>query len=168
MLPNERKTLEATRALIAAHKERFDQRRIRLPGPAGEPPAGCVASFVVAASDRGVKLFDGALHPALVIPTHRQHGDGPKECAGSVVLAASYALGHQIRPRLLYTEWPEYWFKTAGIRGAEAAAHRERIASADEAIAVLDAVLDGKLDEALEGHWRHDPRQDPARNARCP
>ena len=168
MRPKERETLRAARDLIAAHRERFDQGRIRLPPKEGDAPAGCVSSFVLAASKRGRMLLDGSMHPHLAVPRHRQYDGGPKECAGSVVLSASCALGRQARPRLLYAEWPEYWFKAVGSPGAEATADRERAPSADEAIAVLDRVLAGKLDEALEPPGRHDPRQSPNRNARCP
>ena len=63
--------------------------------------------------------------------------------------AATEALGLNETPRLFEPQWPREWLERAGST-PEHAMFREIEPSADEAIVVLQTIMDGELDEALE------------------
>ncbi len=56
-------------------------------------------------------------------------------------MAASVGLGLGTLPPLLEGVWPAAWFRTAGID----LGHDDHAATSDQAVAVLDAILDGRL-----------------------
>ena len=144
MLNEERDRLRQTREAIRENPGGFNQARIELP-PEGGPPCGCTASYLVAVDDQARKLFDDRFKTPKAIPTH-QGDKNLRDPQGNVLLAASYAIGRTGVPRLFNADWPADWYSTAGRDRPTGSSQQP---TADDAVAVLDAVTNDKLPEAL-------------------
>ena len=146
MLSEARDRLRQTRDAIRKHPGGFNQAQIDRPRE-DCPPGGCTASYLVAVSDRARKLFEGRFRTPLVMPADQRRDNELRDPEGNVLLSASYAIGHRKVPRLFKADWPAGWYSTAG-RDEPATSSQQP--TAEDAVAVLDAVANDKLPEALE------------------
>lgn len=153
MLKNETTSsaLEAVCDHLQANPDTYDQAAWGNGIPSCNTP-GCIAGHVVAATKKG--------HEAYRRLTSRP-GITEDERRDAVRAAATEGLGLEKTPRLFEPEWPRNWFTTADIRLAEN--HMKQVEPSPEiALAVLYAIRDGDLDEALEPSTMWDEEDDTA------
>ena len=93
-------------------------------------------------------LWDGLIAPEELTPRPAVDVRPLRPAAGSVLHAAAYALGLRRIPIRFASRWPAYWFARAG---RPASAGRSGAPDAADAAAVIGAVVDGRIDEALLG-----------------
>ena len=134
----QRRKLGSARASISADPATYRQREWGNGQPACGSP-GCIAGHIVAQDPDAIKRVQAA-----------SHGNR------SYVLAdeATAALELEDLPKLFAGAWPGEWFEAA-----EANRHGDNpvVPTARHAVAVLDAILDGRITAALDP----DPPDDP-------
>ena len=135
MTEQQRKALSDVRARIAAAPHTYSQRDWGTLDTECRTPA-CIGGHMVAA--------DAERH-ARVLAQPREHREG------AVIDEAKHALGLERLPELFYASWPREWFAASGQLPRRA---KRAVPSAGEAVAVLDAILDGRITDALA------PRED--------
>ena len=134
--------LDAVCCQLRADPESYEQSQW---GAGGKPNCDtpvCVAGHIVAtikSADAGYKRRLGELDSTA---TRTQQKNAIRD-------AATEALGLKETPRLFEPQWPREWLERAGSR-PEHAMFREIEPAAAEAIMVLETIMDGELDEALE------------------
>ena len=125
----QRRLLQATREHIEKHPETY----LQTCWGDGRPNCrtlGCVAGHMVAAN-----------------PELRAEVDSCRAAGSSAVLVvATEALGLPGTPPLFGITWPEAWFASAN---APDAAKGDASPTAEQATAVLNAVIDGRITDAL-------------------
>ena len=114
-------------------------------GTGGRPDCntpGCVAGQIVATMKSANAGYKRRIKELGRTATRTEHEDAIRD-------AATDALGLDRTPRLFEPEWPREWIERAGGQ-AEHATLRDIEPCADKAIMVLQTIMDGELDEALE------------------
>ena len=142
MLKNE-KALSALNAVcchIRADPESYDQGEWGNGAPDCETP-GCIAGYLVAVTRAGREAYERRTKALGADISDSQRGDAVRE-------AATEALGLEQTPRLFQPDWPREWLEAADLE-PEADFGRRIEPGPDTALAVLSAIMDGDLDEAL-------------------
>ena len=103
---------------------------------------GCVAGHIVATIKSANARYKRRIAELKGTATKTDHENAIQD-------AATEALGLKETPRLFEPEWPCQWIEKAGGT-TEHWILPDIEPSADDAIMVLQTVMDGKLDEALE------------------
>ena len=131
---NQFELLQAARDAIADAPETYDERQWGNERPSAQTP-GPLAAHIVAQRDGELRELADSVRPAL------DHD--------AIGMAASVGLGLKALPPLLDAPWPWRWFAEAGV----ASGHQDyshAMPTATQTVAVLDAVLDGRLTGSLE------------------
>ena len=102
---------------------------------------GCIAGHLVAATKIGREGYERRTRSRGADASDTQRGDAIRK-------AATEALGLEETPRLFEPEWPREWLNAADLIPEDPEWSRVE-PSADTALAVLGAIMDGDLDEAL-------------------
>ena len=127
----QQRILAGVRESICRAPESYDQGDWRVGEPTDDDP-GCIATHIIAQD------------PALLSEARGREPDDGRYSAEEV---ATKALGLEQPPRLFNGLWPPSWFRAAGLaRESDSYAKPD----ADDAVAVLDAVLSGRLAGVLK------------------
>ena len=136
-----RKALEIVRARIEREPESYGQCEWGNTRPDCDTPA-CIAGHIIAGVETARKGYERRLAAADDPNDTEQRDDAIRD-------AATEALGLERAPRLFNPDWPPEWIEKAGSKVHPVALDITGPLP-EEAVLVLDAVLTGELDEALE------------------
>ena len=109
--------------------------------PSCETP-GCIAGHIVATVKDAQKGYRRRIQGLKDGGTTSEHEDAIRD-------AATEALGLDKTPRLFEPTWPIKWFEKAGYSTKDVLLPRIE-PRPEDAIAILSAILEGDLEEALE------------------
>lgn len=113
--------------------------------PSCNSPA-CVAGHIVAGSQSGPALYRAARYEM----SRDGETDPSNLHAMATAEAATKTLGLTLIPMLFEGVWPVEWAQTVGISNPEMDGDAHFAPKPDDAVTVLNAVLDGKLPDALD------------------
>ena len=151
----QRQVLRKARAAIRRHPESYDQAVWGAPGkPSCETPA-CVAGHIVSETDSGRSAYEVALSD----PEVRAESNPERRHQLAVVRAATEALALSRSPKLFEPVWPRKWLDSLGYENQDADYPMGDIIepSAEEAIAIINGIIDGQLTDALKESTRSTP-----------
>lgn len=146
MLENEKAqfALDAVCCEIRADPEGYDQGSWGNGAPDCETP-GCIAGYLVATTSTGREAYE-----RLTKGMGPDDGTGNGERGDALRQAATEALGLEQPPRLFEPDWPTEWLEAAGLPPGSDVVGLRVEPGPDTALAVMSAIIDGDLDEALE------------------
>ena len=134
--------LEAVCFALGSNPESYDQSAWGSGGKLECNSPECIAGHIVSAMTKGHAAYARKLRMIEGVPTSTDVENAIRD-------AATETLGLTAVPRLFEPEWPREWLEQGGGI-PEHPGFREIEPSADEAVIVLQTIMDGELDEALE------------------